>query len=81
MTHPFSPKSIFFNVKKLQEIYHRSMEMHHIDETLLLSNLMSNQENIRFTAFGAKRKIAKLYGNNIIQCKRTLNYDAEIKKQ
>lgn len=57
------------------------MDINQIDETLLLSNLMSNQENIRFTAFGAKRKIAKLHSNNIIQCRRTLNYDAEIKKQ
>lgn len=57
------------------------MDINQIDETLLLSNLMSNQENIRFTAFGAKRKIAQLNSNNIIQCRRTLNYEDEIKKQ
>lgn len=51
------------------------MEMNQIDETLFLKNLISNQENIRFTAFGANRKVAKFHSNNMIQCKKALNYD------
>lgn len=67
------------NIKKVQQVYHRNMEMSHIDETLFLKNLISNQQNVRFTAFGAKRKIAKYHSNNVVQCRRALNYEAEMK--
>jgi hypothetical protein len=67
------------NIKKLQEFYHKNIDIHQMDETLFLANLMSNQENIRFTAFGAKRKVAKQNSNNLIQCRRALNYETEIK--
>jgi len=54
--------------------------MNYIDETLFLKNSVTNQSNIRFTAFGAKRKIGKYHNHNsMLHCKRVLNYDSDIK--
>jgi hypothetical protein len=77
--HPFFIRNIQFNIKKLQELYHKDQDMNQIDETLFLKNLSSLQENLRFTAFGANRKVKQFHSNNMFQCKRTLNYDMEVK--
>ena len=62
-------------------MYHKGIDTTQIeiDETLFLKNLASNQSSIRFTAFGANRKIKHYHSNNMFQCRRALNYETEIK--